>query len=135
MSRQFMVILEYDGKNPIRNTFLCGISELEYSDLRDWEDLYDGNLSKYSGKKHSLKTLEILDWHLACNSWGIEKIAKKIEMMKKEIKLDIELNRAGKIKLKQIIRNLQRLHDIALAKCKENNIDPEKCYINWWIDY
>jgi len=30
---------------------------------------------------------------------------------------------------------LQRLHDIALAKCKENNIDPEKCYINWWIDY
>ncbi|MCL1966674.1 MAG: hypothetical protein FWF67_02195 [Fibromonadales bacterium] len=133
MSRQFMIILEYDGKNPIRNTFLCGIGELEYSILRDWEDLYDGDLSKYPDKKRSIKTLERSSWH-GCYSWGIEKIAKKIEMIKKEIKLDIELDKKGKITLKKIIRDLQRLHDIALAKCKENNIKPEKCYINWWID-
>jgi len=56
-------------------------------------------------------------------------------MIKKEIELDIELDEEGKIKLDEVIYNLQRLNDIALEKCKENNIEPEKCYINWWIDY
>jgi len=135
MSRQFKIILEYDGENPIRDTFLCEIYELEYSDLRDWEDLHDGYLDKFSRKKNSIKTLERLGNSYACNSWGIEKIAQKIEMIKKEMELDIELNEEGKIKLNEVISDLQRLHDITLAKCKENNIEPEKCYINWWIDY
>ena len=135
MSRQFMIILEYDGKNPIRTTFLCDISELECSILRNWEDLHDGDLNKYSYKKNSIKTLERLGDCFACSSWGIEEIAKKIEIIKKEIELDIELDEKGKIKLNEVVDDLQRLHDIALAKCKENNIEPEKCYINWWIDY
>jgi hypothetical protein len=134
MSRQFKIVLEYDGKNPIRNTFLCEIDELEYSTLRDWEDLYDGDMSKYSGKKRSIKTLELLEGSYGCSPWGIEKIAEKIKMVKKEIKLDIELDKEGKKKLKQVVRDLQRLHDIALAKCKEKNIEPGKCYINWGID-
>jgi len=135
MSRQFRIILEYDGKNPIRTTFLCDISELECSILRNWEDLHDGDLNKYSYKKNSIKTLERLGDCFACSSWGIEEIAKKIEIIKKEIELDIELDEKGKIKLNEVVDDLQRLHDIALAKCKENNIEPEKCYINWWIDY
>jgi len=87
------------------------------------------------GRKNSIKTLEKLGGCFACSSWGIEEIAKKIERIKKEIELDIELNEEGKIKLNEVVDDLQRLHDIALAKCKENNIEPEKCYINWWIDY
>jgi len=57
MSRQFRIVLEYDGKNPIRTTFLCDISELEYSNLRNWEDLHDGDLNKYSYKKTQLRLL------------------------------------------------------------------------------
>jgi len=135
MSRQFRVVLEYDGKNPIRNTFLCKIDELEYSSLRDWEDLYGGDLDHYSSKKDSLKTREELYGCYACRSWGIESIVSKIEAIKREIELDIEQNEDGKIKLNQVICNLQLLHDIALSKCEENNIEPEKCYIKWWIDF
>jgi hypothetical protein len=136
MSRQFKIVLEYDGENPIRNTFLCKIDELEYSVLRTWEDLHDfRELSKYSSKKNSIKTLELLGDSYACSSWDIEKVAKKIEMVKKEIELDTELDEEGKAKLDEVIYDLQRLHDIVLEKCNENNIEPEKCYINWWIDY
>jgi len=38
MSRPFRIVLEYDGENPIRTTFLCYINELEYSTLRKWEE-------------------------------------------------------------------------------------------------
>jgi hypothetical protein len=135
MSRQFRIVLEYAGENPIRNTFLCKIDELECSILRDWEDLHNFEyLYKSSGKKHSIKTLELLGDFRACFSWGIEGIAKKIEMVKKEIELDTELDEDGKIKLSEVVCDLQKLHDIALERCNESNIEPEKCYINWWID-
>jgi len=124
-----------DGENPIRNTFLCKIDELEYSSLRTWEDLYSGDLDHYSPKKDSLKTRKELYDCYACHSWGIESIANKIDAIKREIELDIELDEEDKIKLNQVICSLQMLHDIALSKCEENNIEPEKCYIKWWIDY
>jgi hypothetical protein len=85
-------------------------------------------------KKHSIKTLELLGDFRACSSWGIEGIAKKIEMVKKEIELDTELDEDGKIKLNEVVYDLQKLHDIALERCNESSIEPEKCYINWWID-
>ena len=72
---------------------------------------------------------------IGCYSWGIDNIAKKIKMVKREIKLDIDLDKQGKKSLKIIIADLQKLHDIAIEKCNEKNIDPDKCYINWWIDY
>ena len=33
MGRYFNIALEYDGENPIRNTFLCDVDDLNYSDL------------------------------------------------------------------------------------------------------
>ena len=129
MGRCFHIALEYDGENPIRNTFLCDVDDLYYSDLRYWEDLYDSDLNRYGNKKCSLSMAET-----ACYTWGIDNIAKKIKMVKREIKLDIDLDKQGKKNLKKIIADLQMLHDIAMKKCNENNIDPEKCYIKWWIN-
>ena len=132
MGRYFNIALEHDGENPIRNTFLCTIDDFNYSDLRYWEDLYDGDLCKFSSKKHSLQTRGMAEY--GCHSWGIDNIAKKIEMIKKEIVLDTELDEQGKENLNIIISDLQELHDIAMKKCNENNINPEKCYITWCID-
>ena len=132
MGRQLSIVLEYDGENPIRNTFLCEINDFSYSELRYWEDLYDLDLCKTPYKKNSLKILEILDGY-GCHSWGINNIVKKIERGKEEIKLDTELDEQGKKNLNEIISDLHKLHSIAIEKCNENNIEPEKCYINWWI--
>jgi hypothetical protein len=54
MSRQFDIVLEYDGENPARNTFLCKIDNLQCSVLRDYEDLYYIG-TKFSEKKNSIK--------------------------------------------------------------------------------
>jgi hypothetical protein len=137
MSRQFVIALEYDGEDPIRNTFLCEIDELEYSVLRDYDDLY-GIESKYSRKKESVETSEKSDRFLRI-TWGTKEIAEKIESIKKEMKLntelDTELSRIEKKFLNKVIFDLQRLYDIAIEKCNENSISPENLYINWWIDY
>ena len=133
MGRQFEIVLEYDGENPVRNTFLCEIDNLNYSVLRNWEDLYDSDLNKYSSKKHSQKTLELSD-RFGCHSWGANNIECKIEAIKKEIELDIDLDELGKENLNEIIKDLQTLHDIVVEKCHENNVDLEKCCIIWWIN-
>jgi hypothetical protein len=132
MSRRFEITLEYDGEDPIRNTFLCEIDELYYSVLRDYEDLY-GIKSKYSHKKESVKTSEMSDYFM-CLAWGTKEIAEKIESIKKEMELDTELEGKDKEFLNEVISDLQRLYDIAVEKCNENNISPENLYINWWID-
>ena len=132
MGRYFHVVLEYDGENPVRNTFLCEIGDFYYSELRYWEDLYDSDLRKHSDKKHSIKTQKVLD----CGgfySWGINNIPKKIEAIRKEIEQDTELGGQGKKNLNGVIYDLQKLHDTAMEKCSENNINTEKCYINWCI--
>jgi hypothetical protein len=133
MSRQFDIVLEYDGENPVRNTFLCKIDNLQCSVLRDYEDLYYIG-TKFSEKKNSIKTVKMSKW-FGCWTWGIKEIAEKIESIKKEMELDTELDEEGKENLNEVIDDLQRLHDIAMEKCNENNINPEKLYINWWIDY
>jgi hypothetical protein len=132
MGRQFEIVLEYDGENPIRNTFLCEIDNLNYSILRDYEDLH-GIETKYTPKKRSIKTLKMSEGY-GCFTWGIDEIAQKIESIKEEMELDIELEEQDKEILKEVISDLQRLHDIALEKCNENNINPEILYINWWIN-
>jgi hypothetical protein len=133
MGRQFEIVLEYDGENPIRNTFLCEIYDFEYSILRDYEDLY-GIEKKFSHKKASIKTTKSYAWY-GCYSWGTKEIAEHIESIKREMELDIELDEQGKENLKEVIYDLQSLHDIAMEKCRENNISPENLYINWWISY
>ena len=133
MGRQFRIALEYDGENPIRNTFLCEIDDLNYSALRYWEDLHNGDLNNYSSKKHSLKIRDLSEGS-GCRSWGISNIENKIKAIKKEIELDIDLDKEGKENLNEIIEDLQTLHDIVVEKCNEKSIDLEKCYINWWID-
>jgi uncharacterized Fe-S radical SAM superfamily protein PflX len=132
MSRQFVIVLEYDGEDPIRNTFLCEIDELEYSVLRDYEDLYYID-TKYSKKEYSVKTSEMKDYFM-CSAWGTKEIAEKIESIKKEMELDTELEGKDKEFLNEVISDLQRLYDIAIEKCNENNINPENLYINWWIN-
>jgi hypothetical protein len=133
MSRQLEIILEYDGENPIRNTFLCEIDDFQYSILRDYRDLHDIG-QKYSHKKDSKETSEIPEW-CGCYTWGTKEIAEYIESIKREIELDIDLDEQGKENLREVISELQSLHDIAMEKCKENDISPENLYINWWIDY
>ena len=64
---------------------------------------------------------------------GDRQYCRKNKIAKKEIKLDIDLDKEGKKSLKSIISDLQKLHDIAMEKCNEKNINPEKCYIRWWI--
>jgi hypothetical protein len=132
MSRHLDIVLEYDGENPIRNTFLCEIDDFRYSDLRDYEDLHDIGL-KLSHKKESIKTRSMSDGY-GCYTWGTKEIAEYIESIKKEMEFDIELDEQGKERLKEVISDLQTLHDIAMEKCNENNISPENLYINWWIN-
>ena len=133
MSRQLIIVLEHDGENPVRDDFVCKIDELYYSCLRDWEDLYDNDLSKFSPKKNSLKTLRLSEGH-GCYSWGINNIVLKIESVKRELQLDTELEEQDKKNLEYVIYDLQRLHDLAMEKCSLNNLDPEKCYLAWWIN-
>jgi hypothetical protein len=134
VGREFVAVLEYDGENPIRNDFICVIDDLNYSYLRDWEDLYGNNvLTKISSKKHSLKTSKRSKYH-GCFSWGVNEIIPQIEKIKKEIKLDIELDAHDKDLLQKIISNLQYLYDLIMEKCSQNNLEPEKCYLAWWID-
>ena len=133
MGRDLRINLEYDGENPIRNTFLCGIDS-DYFALKKWEDLYGSGLDEHSGKKHSLQTLES-SGNFGCHSWGIKKIDRKIEEIKREIELDTDLDKNGKLKLHQVINDLQSLKDAVIEKCKERNINPEKCYIVWWLDF
>jgi hypothetical protein len=104
MSRQFVIVLEYDGEDPIRNTFLCEIDELEYSVLRDYEDLYYID-TKYSKKEYSVKTSEMKDYFM-CSAWGTREIAEKIESMKKEMELDTELEGKDKEFLNEVISDL-----------------------------
>jgi hypothetical protein len=132
MSRTFDVVLEYDGENPVRNTFLCKIDELYYSVLRDYDDLY-GVGFKCPRKKKSLKTSKMSE-RFGCYSWGTKEIAEKIESIKKEMELDTELEWKDKEFLNEVISDLQRLYDIAIEKCNEHNISPEDLYINWWIN-
>jgi hypothetical protein len=132
MSRRFEIVLEYDGENPIRNTFLCEVDELCYSDLRDYEGLF-GIDTKVSHKKKSIKTSKMSKYH-GCNTWGTKEIVEEIESIKKEMELDIELDEKGKEFLNEVISDLQRLYDIAIEKCNEHNISPENLYILWWID-
>jgi len=63
--------------------------------LRNWEDLYDSDLNKYSEKKCSLKTRELAE-NYACYSWGISNIEHKKEAVKKEIELDTDLDEKSK---------------------------------------
>lgn len=133
MSREFVVVLEYDGKNPVRNDFVCKIDELCYSSLRNWEDLYGNNvLGKHSPKKHSLKMSKMSKYH-GCLSWGVNEIVPQIEKIKEEIKLDLELDTRGKVFLQEIILDLQYLYDLAMEKCNQNSLEVEKCYLVWWI--
>jgi hypothetical protein len=132
MSRRFEIALEYDGEDPVRNTFLCEIDELNYSVLRDYDGLYYIDTT-FSGKERSKRTLEMKDYYVG-STWGTKEIAEKIESMKKEIELDIELEEKDKEFLNEVISDLQRLYDIAIEKCNEHNISPEDLYINWWIN-
>ncbi|MDR2580715.1 MAG: hypothetical protein LBC85_06960 [Fibromonadaceae bacterium] len=91
------------------------------------------DLTKYSSKKSSLKTSRESKYFIG-GSWGLCKLAKEIKAIKEEIKLDIELDKQDKRELNEVISALRRLHGIAMAKCKESNVEPEKCYIEWWID-
>jgi len=134
MSRTFEVHLEYDGDNPIRNDFVCDIYDLNYSCLRDWEDLHETDLRKYSSKKDSLMTLERSTGQFGPFPWGIGNIVRKIESVKRELELDTQLNAVGKQQLECVIDDLQRLYDIAMENCKKNNLNPEKCYLVWWIN-
>ena len=81
MGRYFHIALEYDGENPIRNSFLSAIDDLNYSEIRYWEDLYDSDLDKFSSKKNSIETRDIG----GCYSWGIDNIAEKIKLLKKKL--------------------------------------------------
>jgi len=146
MSRRFKITLEYDGDDPIRNTFLCAIDDLDCSVLRDYDGMYYID-STYSGKEESLQTSEMRDFFAPCTS-GTKEIAEKIESIKKEMESavesgiesdsddewDIELAKQHKEFMNDVIYDLQRMHDIAIEKCKEHNISPENLYIKWWTD-
>ncbi|MDR2693158.1 MAG: hypothetical protein LBB74_02965 [Chitinispirillales bacterium] len=132
MSRRFEIALEYDGEDPVRNTFLCEIDELNYSVLRDYDGLYYIDTT-FSGKEWSKRTSEMKDYYVG-STWGTKEIAEKIESMKKEMELDTELEGKDKEFLNEVISDLQRLYDIAIEKCNENSISPENLYINWWIN-
>jgi Na+/phosphate symporter len=133
MGRRFEIALEYDGEDPVRNTFLCEIDDLNYSVLRDYDDLYYIK-KKYPHKEYSVETEEMSEDYLR-SCWGIKEIAEHIESIKKKLESDTELKDFEKEELDEVISDLQSLHDIAMEKCKENNINPENLYINWWINY
>jgi len=58
-----------------------------------------------------------------------------IKKTKDAIKLDADIAGIYEEKLEDIILNLQCLHDLAMKKCKLNNLSPERCYIVWWISW
>ena len=60
---------------------------------------------------------------------------EEIEKIKKEIELDTELDAEDIKYLNEVISELQRLNDFVIKKCNKKNIDPKKCYINWWISF
>jgi predicted S18 family serine protease len=132
MSRRFEIALEYDGEDPVRNTFLCEIDELNYSVLRDYDGLYYIDTT-FSGKERAKRTSEMKDYYVG-STWVAKVIAEKIESIKQEMELDTELEGKNKEFLNEVISDLQRLYDIAIEKCNEHNISPEDLYINWWIN-
>jgi Na+/phosphate symporter len=134
MSRQFKIVLEYDDReDPVRNAYLCEIYELEYTVLRDYENLYRFHL-RYPHKEMALKTEEMVE-NFLCITWETKMITEEIESIKKKLESGTELYEFEKESLNEVISDLQRLYDIAIGKCNEHNISPENLYIRWWIDY
>jgi hypothetical protein len=133
MGRRFEIALEYDGEDPVRNTFLCEIDDLNYSELRDYKKLYHID-RYYPNKERSIEVEEMSEDYLR-SCWGTTGIAEHIESIKNRLESDTKLEDYEKEELDEIIYDLQKLHDIAMEKCKENNISPENLYINWWINY
>jgi hypothetical protein len=133
MGRDFQIALEYYVEGTTRNTFLCEVDDLYYSVLRDYDDLY--HIDKHYSYKENSVEVEKMTERYGCYSWGIKEIAEHIGSVKKKLESDTELKDFEKEELDEVVSDLQRLHDIAMEKCKENNISPENLYINWWIDY
>ena len=152
MGVRFEAYLEYDGENPDRNDFICSLTEgICYSYIKKWGDLHTDDLLVSCNKKHSLeverelKDVECFSWTL--NSWGLNKILSEIKTLKKEWELDEELDYIREDELKNIdydfpryygtniICDLQWLYRKSMEKCMELSLDPEKCYVVWWINY
>ena len=92
MGRDLNITLEHNGENPIRNDYICNIDGLNYLSLKDWDDLYDLDIYGHSPKKHSLKTLKLSKGY-GTNSWKIDKIIPKIDMMNlPEASLEVSLS-------------------------------------------
>lgn len=134
MGRRFCIVLEHDGENPVRNDFICELDDNYYFYLKSWEDLYTNKMGKYPEKKISIKTKKLSDSSVPY-CWGINEIIPQIEAVKQEIEVDTQLDEEDKKSLFGVIDELQRLHDLAMSQCREHSLDPEKCYLMWWIDY
>ena len=155
MGAYFEAYLEYDGKNPVKNDFICCLTdECCCSTLKKWNDLYKtDNLQASSGKKHSFKLEKAMkgdSWSWMFDSWGLSKIILKIKSLKKEWGLDENLeyiDEDDKEEMKgidydlhhlyavNIVCDLRVLYDLSMEKCVEQNLEPEKCYVVWWINY
>jgi hypothetical protein len=158
MGIHFAPYLEYDGKNPDRNDFICCLDdECCYSYIKRWDDLFKlDDLRASSHKEFSSKVEKAAKsgealWSLT--SWGLNKILSRINLMKKEWNLgeDVQYifeddeNYEDKFKnigcdydllhIINIICDLQLLYYYAMKKCTKLNLNPEKCYVVWWIDY
>jgi hypothetical protein len=154
MGTRFMPYLEYDGENPDRNDFICYLNDgICYPYVKKWEGLYTSDMSVSCCKKHSLeveKDVKDEDSSWSLHSWGLNKIFSQINLMKKEWNLGEEVQYIdeddenefksigydfGLLHVVNIICDLQWLYDLSMEKCTELNLNPEKCYVVWWINY
>ena len=143
MGSSFEAYLEYDGENPERNDFICRLNEdCCFSSVKRWDDLHTNDLLVSCRKRHSLeieKDLKNTDFPWA-KSWGLNNILSKIKSIKKEYGLseELEYNDDGNgfdRELNNIVCDLQWLYRKSMVKCVELKLEPEKCYVVWWIDY
>jgi hypothetical protein len=144
MGSSFEVYLEYDGKNPDRNDFICRLNDdCCFPYVKRWDGLYDNDLLVSCRKKHSLeveKDLKNTEFSWTRKSWGLNNIFSKIKSIKKEYGLNEVLEYSDDDdefdhELEDIVCDLQWLYDLSMEKCVELKLKPEKCYVVWWIDY
>jgi hypothetical protein len=135
MGLRFEVCLECEKENSKRNRFICRLDDDScYIHLKNWKDLYDSGLSTISCN-NSLKLDEMTyGWYLPF-SWNLNKIVPKIKSMQRKLRTSKKLELPEKEELKKVINDLQMLYDLSMEQCTKHKLDPERCYVVWWISY